>query len=63
MLCLSFSLQDRDVRSFLEEATLMDPRRFRYRLEEDVVWERLKRRAVAANTVEAVAEVLFEAIY
>ncbi|XP_072772727.1 E3 SUMO-protein ligase ZBED1-like [Nerophis lumbriciformis] len=34
----------------------MDPRRFGYRLEEDVVWERLKRRDVAANTVEAVAE-------
>ncbi|XP_051811181.1 zinc finger BED domain-containing protein 4-like [Acanthochromis polyacanthus] len=54
---LSKRYKDRDVRFFLEESTVMDPRRFHYRLEEDVIWGRLRRRAVADHhRVEPVAE-------
>ncbi|XP_036066734.1 zinc finger BED domain-containing protein 1 [Oryzias melastigma] len=55
---LSKRYQDTDVQRFLEEATIMDPR-FKSKVENGDVWERIRNAAIASHT-EAAADELPE---
>lgn len=56
---LSKRYQDADIHAFLEEATLLDPR-FKSKVDNNEIWERVRAAAVAANTPAAAAEELLE---
>ncbi|XP_056268962.1 E3 SUMO-protein ligase ZBED1-like [Pseudoliparis swirei] len=55
---LSKRYQDADVKAFLEEATVLDPR-FKTKLDREEIWDRVREAAVAANS-EAAANELSE---
>ena len=55
LFVLHFKLKDDDIQAFLEEATVLDPR-FKYKMDRDDIWDRVRSSAVAANT-EAVEKV------
>ncbi|CAI5671917.1 unnamed protein product [Oreochromis niloticus] len=46
---LSKRYQDADIKSFLEEATILDPR-FKSKVDKDEVWHRIREAAIAAKT-------------
>uniref|UniRef100_UPI003AB020EE E3 SUMO-protein ligase ZBED1-like n=1 Tax=Centroberyx gerrardi TaxID=166262 RepID=UPI003AB020EE len=48
---LSQRYQGDNIRAFLEEATALDPR-FKHKLENDTVWDRVRDKVLAANTTE-----------
>ncbi len=50
-----------DIQRFLEEATSLDPR-FKSKVNNDEVWDRIREAAITANTVAATDEV-FEFVY
>ncbi|XP_038140083.1 E3 SUMO-protein ligase ZBED1-like [Cyprinodon tularosa] len=52
---LSKRYQGADIRRFLEEATILDPR-FKYKIKSDEVWDRIREAAIKGNTVEATDE-------
>ncbi|XP_039876078.1 E3 SUMO-protein ligase ZBED1-like [Simochromis diagramma] len=55
---LSKRYQDADIKNFLEEATILDPR-FKSKVEKDEVWHRIREAAIAAKT-EAGADEVFQ---
>ncbi|CAI5676760.1 unnamed protein product [Oreochromis niloticus] len=53
---ISKRYQDADIKSFLEEATILDPR-FKSKVDKDEVWHRIREAAIAAKTEAGADEI------